>query len=289
MFPSLYHLLFVGCCLVLLAAPASAGDLAEVREKGLLRVAVYKDYPPYSYLEKGKMVGVDVDLAKALAERLGVGMSTMNLTASDEAMEDDLRNAIWKGHYLGTGTADVMLHVPVDEAFAAANDQVTIFGPYYQEQVAIAHHRERLSEIPSMALFASTPIAVELETISDGYLSWSFNRRLLPNVVRFRHFPEACGALHQGEVPALMAPIAQLEYCLQTGEADAFAISEVPGGGIGLFRWTVGMAVKEDHDELAAALETALAGLVTDGTLEAIYQRHGLSYRPPPVALSDAR
>jgi hypothetical protein len=31
-----------------------------------------------------------------------------------ENMDDDLRNMVWRGHYLGFGPADVLLHVPVD-------------------------------------------------------------------------------------------------------------------------------------------------------------------------------
>ena len=44
-------------------------------------------------------------------------------------MNDDLRNMVWKGHYLGAQPSDVMMHVPVDEHLARANDKVRIFGP----------------------------------------------------------------------------------------------------------------------------------------------------------------
>ena len=44
--------------------PAHAGDLLDaVQERGVLRVAVYDDFAPFS--EAGK--GIDVDLARALA------------------------------------------------------------------------------------------------------------------------------------------------------------------------------------------------------------------------------
>ena len=43
---------------------------------------------------------------------------------NDENMNDDLRNMVWKGHYLGYGPADVMLHVPVDNRLMAENDKV---------------------------------------------------------------------------------------------------------------------------------------------------------------------
>jgi hypothetical protein len=43
-------------------------------------------------------------------------------------MGDDLRNMVWRGHYLGYGPADVMLQVPVDK-FLAHNPQVMILRP----------------------------------------------------------------------------------------------------------------------------------------------------------------
>ena len=59
-------------------------------------------------------------------------------------MNDDLRNMVWRGHYLGWGPADVLLHVPVDRPLMDANPQVSIFAPYYRERVVIARRRERV-------------------------------------------------------------------------------------------------------------------------------------------------
>jgi hypothetical protein len=36
----------------------------EVQEKGFLRVAVYKNYAPFSYREKGQVKGIEVELGK---------------------------------------------------------------------------------------------------------------------------------------------------------------------------------------------------------------------------------
>ena len=50
--------------------------------------------------------------------------------APGDTVEDDLRNAVWKGSYFGGGVADVMMHVPVDRQFAMRNNNVVIFGAY---------------------------------------------------------------------------------------------------------------------------------------------------------------
>ncbi|MCG7963221.1 MAG: transporter substrate-binding domain-containing protein, partial [Candidatus Thiodiazotropha taylori] len=112
--------------------------LQRIQERGVLEVAVYADFPPFSYRgERGRIVGIDVDIAHALAKRLGV-VAAIRAVGADENMEDDLRNNVWKGHYLGGGVADVMLHTPFDEAFAEENDRVSFIAPYYREQIVFA-------------------------------------------------------------------------------------------------------------------------------------------------------
>ena len=259
---------------------AQAGDLASVKEKGVLRVALYQDFAPYSYIANGKVQGLDVAIAQALAEHIGVGMSIMKLTASDEAMEDDLRNAIWKGHYLGGGTADVMMHVPVDEAFAEDNDQVKIFAPYLREQIMIAHDHERIPTLNNLLIFTRNDIAVELDTIADIFLSRAENGRLVHRIKHYRYMAQACEALTSGAVPAFIAARAQLETCIK--DDQRFTLSKVPAQ-VGLFAWIVGLAVKAEHEALYQALNTAMQTLRDDGTLEQIFVQHGLSYTPPAI------
>ncbi|HEY8973596.1 MAG TPA: ABC transporter substrate-binding protein, partial [Burkholderiaceae bacterium] len=112
---------------------AAGTGLEDVKARGTLTVAVYREMPPFH--DKGQ--GIDVDLAAALAGALGVKLSLMPFPAGED-MNDDLRNMVWKGHYLGYGPADVMLHVPVESPLMDANPQVSIFAPYWRDRVMIA-------------------------------------------------------------------------------------------------------------------------------------------------------
>ncbi len=90
------------------AAPVwAAPNLDDLKAAGGLRVAVYRDFPPYSWQEAGEMRGIDADLARAIGRELGLKVTFMPLTPADD-VDGDLRNAIWKGHYLGGGTAELM-------------------------------------------------------------------------------------------------------------------------------------------------------------------------------------
>ncbi|MEJ2792785.1 transporter substrate-binding domain-containing protein [Iodobacter sp. LRB] len=52
---------------------ASAADLLDtVKQRGTLKIAVEGTYPPFNYKENNELTGFEVELAKALAQKLGV-------------------------------------------------------------------------------------------------------------------------------------------------------------------------------------------------------------------------
>ncbi|NMF89127.1 substrate-binding periplasmic protein [Aromatoleum petrolei] len=259
--------------------PAHAAAQPEVQQAGTLRVAVYADYAPFS--ARGK--GIDVALAQSLAERLGLRAEIVEFPA-DENMNDDLRNMVWKGHYLGHRPADVMMHVPVDAQFAAQNDKVAIFGPYHLETIAIARNPERVPSVAGSAavafeVFTREKIGVELDTHASDFMLHVMNGRLRDNVVHFRSVAEAAAAMAKGEVSAVMAPRSQLEGALK--EHKQFAIDTLTMPELRVKGWPLGMAVKADHKELAAALSEALADIQRSGELARIFTTHGVTHRVP--------
>jgi polar amino acid transport system substrate-binding protein len=260
------------------AAPQTAVDgLLQLQTPGRIRIAVYKDFPPYSNAGEG----IDVDIAKALAARLGVTLDLMWVQASDESMEDDLRNAVWKGHYLGGGTADVMLHVPVDPRFAARNDKVKITGAYHRESLQIAHDTARLPELASVDDLVGKPVGVETATAQDSFLLGAVGGRLQPTVVHFRSASDAMAALRKGEVVAVMAQRAELEEGLKGSDRAVFVISSIPTPGLAQRGWIVGVAVKAENAALAAAIDEALVAMLEDGTIAGIFKARGITHFRP--------
>jgi len=266
------------CASPLLPAYARAADL-ELQQQGTLRIAVYADFAPYS--KRGK--GIDVAVGQALAEKLGLRAEIVEFPAG-ENMNDDLRNMVWKGHYLGTRPGDVMLHVPVDAYFAGQNDKVAIFAPYHMESMAIARNPERVPPVagmPSEALevFTREKVGVELDTHSDDYLMHALNGRLRDNVVHFRSIAEAMSAMKRGEVGAVMGPRAELEANLT--DDKQFRLDDLKLTGMRASNWTLGLAVKEGSRELKAALSQGLAELQRSGELGRIFAAHGITHRVP--------
>lgn len=261
------------------ALPAQADGLAAVCERGRLRIAVYNDFPPYS-MAGGK--GIDADLGRAIAARLGLAPEVVGYNA-DEDMNDDLRNMVWKGHYLGTPPADVMLHVPVDEHLAKANDKVRIFGAYHRETLALARNPQRVPALSGSAavaleIFTREKVGVETATLADSFLLGVMNGRLRDNVVHFKTVADAANGLADGRVAAVLAPRAELEAALRGKEG--FVLERPQLAELKIEGWPLGMAVKVEDAALAEAIARALAELKEDGTLAGIFRKHGISHQP---------
>ena len=257
--------------------PAGAAELSaleKIRHSGVLKVALYRNFAPFSHDGRG----VDVDLAEALAAKLGVKMSPLWFDA-DENMEDDLRNMVWKGHYLGYGPADVMMHAPIDPAYMAKVDRVKFFAPYHRERYAIARQLDKLPTLDDFAPFEKLPLGVEGDTLAASVILSADGGRYRNTIKTFRSAGEAVAALKAGAVAAVLAQQGELEGGLK-GDAR-MAIDLPPHPILQKRQWPLGLAVKMQSDDLAQALQAAINELMADGSLKTIMLRHGVQHRQP--------
>ena len=255
-----------------LGAFAAGDGLAGVKARGTLTVAVYNEMPPFN--DRGH--GIDVDLAAALAESLGVKLSLMPFTAGDE-MGDDLRNMVWKGHYLGYGPADVMLHVPVDAPLMDASPQVRIFAPYWHDRVMIARNVEQLPHLETLAQLNGKSVAVPGDTLAGvlmiGADGGAYRGQL---TTTWKNGVEAAAALKRGEFPAAAGLESELQSVLAAD--PRFVITPLPTLHNSRSGWAVGMAVKKDATDLATALQASVDELARTDRLKQIFARGHLDW-----------
>nr|MBS9782895.1 transporter substrate-binding domain-containing protein [Arcobacter sp.] len=156
-----------------------ARSLEEIKEDGKIIVAVYEEFPPYSYIENSIEKGIDVDIAKEIAKKIGVKVKWY-WTGSDENLDDDLRNVIWKGNLIHKTKADVMFRVPFDYEYIRqrdvstgelSNELVVMKSPYHAERWVIVSNKEYLPEIKSLANLRTHITGVEIDTLPDAYLT----------------------------------------------------------------------------------------------------------------------
>ena len=237
-------------------------------------VGVYSDRPPFNV--KGQVI--DVAPAGPLAQTMGLTLHLLPFAAGED-MGDDLRNMVWKGHFLGLGPADGLLHVPVERPLMAANPQVNILAPYYRERVMVARSLAAAPKMDTLDDLAGQRIAVPGQSLAGWLLIGSENGKYREQLnTQWKDGAEAAGALLRGEVAAAAGNASELESVL--GNDPRFAIEPLP---LPRMRdgWAVGCAVKKSSGDLAEAVQMAMGALGSSGEIGRLFAAGRVTWRRP--------
>lgn len=272
------------CCSSLaLAGSADARPLEEVRASGTLRVVVYTEFEPFAWeTEDGKVTGIDADIGRAIAEKLGVKADII-ARAAGEAVDDDIRSNIWQGPRTGGVKGDVLMHVPMDREFIARNNLAAISNGYYHEHVVLALKTDVLGADASLDAFLdgkSNKVACQFATSTHYFLAFAQDGKLRNNVSPFVKFSSAAENFLEGGSAGLMGRRAQIEAALQ-GKDLKLQFSEPEFPDTLRAKWNIGTAVKEDSRDLAYAIGGALSEMKASGELAKIFEKYGVSYVAP--------
>lgn len=261
------------CTLLASTAPAFA-DWEKIRQGGVLKVAVYKDFAPFS----ANSAGIDIDLADALAKKLNLKLSLLPFPAG-ENLNDDLRNMVWKGHYLGYGPADLLMHVPVDRRLIAENNMVEIFAPYHRESVRLVRSNKTIPAFDNLDALAGKKIGVEKISISAVVLLGEQDGKFREGVRIYTTPIDALEDLKAGKLDAVLANKSEIESVFK-GDAN-FPVSAVSFPRLPNSGWVLGLAVKKSEPELAKLLQKASDELVSSGELARIFAKYGVNITTP--------
>lgn len=286
-----YALLLSGLLLCCQAVQAQVRSYDTMIESGVLKVAIYEDFAPYSFIDHDQPRGVDVDLAAALAKALGVRMELL-WAPPGEKLDDDLRDSIWRGNSLRhQQLADVMMRVPYDRDYSLkrndqgelANGHVVMFGPYQTECWQVAFDRRRMDAVPSVAVFQEHPVGVEVDSVPSFYMTSVFNGMLSAKTHHYPSVQQAFVAMKGAEVDAVMGMRGEIDWQVHQANDSNLALAENAYPNMGRQRWEIGMAVHESNHQMAYALEEALEALIRDGSVQKIYASYGLRYDIPEM------
>lgn len=266
------------------AVARSYDDIIESKE---LIVSFYRDFFPFSSIENGKPVGIDIDVATLIAKKLNVKL-TIRWTTADENVEDDLRNTLWKGDFNTKRKSDLMMRVPYDRQYSQlrddigelVHDRVHMFAPYHTEQWQIAFNQQRLKEVPTIALFQYHDIGVEVDTVPAFYLTGAFNGTMTKHTKHFPSIAQAAQALFDQKVDAIMGMRSQVSS-LMAGADEQYQLATNGFPMIGRQRWDIGMAVKSDYRQLSYAIGDIVSAAVLNGDIEKIFKQHHAIYQQP--------
>ena len=259
-----------------LGAPAVRAEttpLDKLRERGTLIVGLYNEMPPFHVAGQG----IDVELARGVAEALQLKLSLLPFNA-DESMGDDLRNMVWKGHYLGFGPADLLLHVPVDKPLMDASPRVNIFAPYYRERVVLARDLSKLPQLQSLAALKGQAVAVPGQSLAGWLMIGADNGAYREQLrTQWKDGVQAAQALRDGEVVAAAGLASELESVLR-GD-PRFAIEPLPMPRAPRDGWAVGCAVKKESVDLARAVQQAFNDMAQTGAIQKAFAASNVAWR----------
>lgn len=273
---------------MLMSLCSYARSIEDIQASGEIVIALYNDFPPYSYIKDGEAKGIDVEIGKYIAESLNVNPKWY-FTDSGEDLDGDLRNVVWKGNPVHKTRADVMLRIPYDYDYmrqvdatsgSLQTDMVVIKSPYHSEKWVIVTHKEVLPSVNTLGVFAYHTIGVELDTLPDKHLSMNNGGILRKNVKRYAKFEDAIKDFKAGKIDALSGLKSQLEFLLDyNNNQDKYAMTKEVLGIKSV--WDIGVATRTDARELSYHIDGVITKLYENNTLQKIFDSYHVTYEKP--------
>lgn len=231
-------------------------ETAENTEGGVLRMATNATFPPYEYYEGDEVVGIDPEIAAAIAEKLG-----MTLEINDMDFDPAIAAA-------QTGQADIVM-----EGLTVTDDrkEKINFTDSYATGVQVVIVPED-SDIQSVEDLEGKLIGVQQGTTGDLYCSdtpenGGFGEE---NVQKFTSGPVAVEALKNGQIDCVVIDNEPAKSYVAQNEGlkilDTEYVTE---------EYAIG--ISKDNPELLEQINAALQELKDDGTIQSIIDK----YIPP--------
>lgn len=283
-------LFFAFSCCWFLCATAFSRSYDDIIESDEIVIAVYSDFQPFSYVDNGEEKGIDIDLAHAIAKKIGVKLRLRWMTA-DENVDDDLRNNIWKGHFLNRTVADLMLRVPYDRDYSLLRDDigelvhqhVHMFAPFHTESWKIIFNSKKIDSVETIAVFQYHDIGVEVDSIPQFYLTSAFQGRMRDRAKQYPSISQAITAMTESNVDAVMGLTSQISHYQGELSKTNYQLAQNAFPMMGQQQWDIGMAVKADYRELGYAVADIVENMIKTGEMENIFTKFNVIYKIPDL------
>ncbi len=213
-----------------------------------LIMATNANFPPYEYHEGGEIVGIDVEIAQAIAEKLDKELK----------IEDMEFGAIIDAVASGKADMGVAGMTVREDRLENAN----FSDPYTTAtQVIIVQEGSDITEADHLA---DKSVGVQENTTGDSIVSDDYPDA---DVQRYKNGADAVQALVQGKVDAVVIDNEPAKVFVSQNEG--LAILESP---YAVEEYAI--AIAKDNDELLEQVNTVIGELKEDGTLQQIIDKY---------------
>jgi ABC-type amino acid transport substrate-binding protein len=218
-----------------------------IKSAGVLRVGVDRSYPPFAGIDDGKDAGIDIDVASALAGRLGLKAQFVDVKASS----------------IATALADRDVDVVMSSPFASdVLSRATIAGTYLSDGPALFSRDASAAAVSTATIVARDSARIGAQQDSEAY--WLLvAQRGSDGVTAYPTLREAFAGLSRGEVDFVAGDALVGAYIARDTQAVRFTGALAPAH-------LLGIAVTAENTKLADSIRTNLDALASDGVLETI-------------------
>jgi len=225
-------------------------DEEKPAEKGKLIMATNAQFPPYEFYEDGKIVGIDAEIAAAIAEKLG-----MELVIEDMEFNSIITAVVSGGADIGLAGMTI-----TEERLQSVNFS-TSYATGIQSVIVIDGNG-----IESLDDLAGKKIGVQLATTGDIYASDEFGD---DNVIKYNKGADAVLALIGGDVQAV---IIDNEPAKSFVAANADAGLKILDTEYAVEEYAA--AIAKENTELLDAVNSAIEEMILDGTVKSIVEKY---------------
>lgn len=233
----------------------------RIQERGKLLVGTTGDYRPLSYREAdGNYWGFGIEMAKKIAERIGVGIEFVQTS--------------WP-----TLTADVLAE---PQTFDLAIGGITITDTRRETMLMsegyLANGKTilcRASESDSYKSLADIDKPEVRVMVNPGGLNEKFANQNLTHATIIVHQKneEIPSLIAKGEADVMITEITEAPYYVQTDTRLAAPLLNDP-----FTHGEIGVLMQKGQDDLMEMVNNAIRRMKSDGTLRRLHEKYGLVY-----------
>lgn len=228
----------------------ASGDFSsELINEGTLTIGSDIPYPPFEFGNAPDYTGFDVDLANAVAEKLGLETKWID-TSFDTIFTD-----------VGNGKFDMVASA---STITPERQQTVAFSdPYYSAQQALVVPEG--SDIASVEDLDGQTVGAQNGTTGKDFAE---NETNASRVQGYPNGPATIEAVKNGQVEASIIDQPVAQDAVDKNQTGFEIATTIPTGEL------YGFAFSKDNTELLAAVNEALAEMKEDGSLDKIYQQY---------------
>lgn len=256
------RLLVLALLLLAAIAPARADDtLAAIKQKGVLTVGVKNDYRPWGFLDpSGKIVGLEIDLANEVAQRLGVKLEMIPVTAANR-ME-----------FLRQGRIDLIIATLGDTP--ERRKVIGMVEPnYYAGATNVlapkSAHLKSWSDLKDRDVCA----------VQGAYYNRRVSQLYGPKLVVFPAVPDALNALANGNCVGFLFDNTLIESTLSAGDPK-WAGYEMPLESEDPQLWAIGIRLEDVNAPLGKFMSEISTEWLKSGHIIALEKKWGIAPSP---------